>query len=343
MDQTLSLDTWARVCLQKATVDRDTKSSYGSQVIYPCSLCYYALDACSEFLITNQKSNNNKEGIYLGLPSHLKTSDTSALREVDDDDAKDKRMHGINNPVYISCNGLHNASYSPLSRSPSARSCLSSYSSMAATPVEEHIPAIYTQHSHEQQSREHGNIDSMIYTGTNNESNCNEDANQCASNPTPDVSSDNSFSRITSLSPISTTNMIVSSNISSSEHQVSCNDFSSSTTFNSNSEANINPENTENETLLAEPVINIDTDIPEDNDCEIFDQYMREIYATNIEETSENELTETSEVFNTEIIKLTCYEINHKNCLPFTNHRDSNQHDAFEISFQNTGCKDNTY
>ena len=311
--------------------------------IYPCSLCYYALDACSELLIVNQKSKNPNDD--LGFESNLDLHQNSKIKEVDVDDFKDKNLHEWSDRVYDSCHRERNTSYPSTLGTSSTRSRVSSYSSMTPSPVEDEIATSYVQHEYGN-LHERGNKDSMNCNGIDHDDRT-KDTNKDVCDTTPGVPVMNPLSQVKGEAPISALNVTNYSNInySNTEPLITSTELSLSNSIIPNANREINSDNADENTTtgLKHPLIGIGTDIPEDNDCEIFDQYMREIYATNIDGSSENELEEISGGFSTDLIKLSDREINLHNRPLLNNDVGSKHLNAFDLSHQKDGCKGDKY
>ena len=283
MDKTLSTENWARICLQNAIIAEGAANGYLGKEVHPCSVCYFALDACSAFLQDCQDSYGYNHLQFSRFETNSKMNGNyDSTKEDGGTRPEVKQNPEANDIFFVPSNALHSPYHSSMSRSLSSRSRLSSYSSMTTSSMEDHVPS----------PLEYSNI-VVRHTAEIKNDNCDREKNQTPAKLPIDAS-------LKHLTP--QTNQPPSTNKSSagqlsdgpcSCHQESSSGVSDPDVLVTNSCKNINHVNGESQPI--ELCLDKDTYIPEENDGEIFDEYMREIYATNMYETFEHDVEETKD------------------------------------------------
>ena len=294
MEKPISIHTWVKTCLQKVVPGKEGINASPGRAFTPCSVCYYAFDACSEYLETHQnltKRNQEMGGLSLGAQSI--TSVNLHSNEHGDTKPTDKHNGGLNEVLTISSNELHSSSASSISRSSSSRSRLSSYSSVTTSSTEDHAATFHGIGKKEINICNGASINNFVNS-----------FRQDALDFSLDTPFPHSIPSISSSSADLSTKAEEFTTVFLQPPQ-SKSDISNINTAMSTSNEKMDTGNPESESISTEQDLGhtVPDDVPEENDCELFDQYMREIYATNIQEPKGNddvqeELNEPNMVVN---------------------------------------------
>ena len=257
---------------EKATAEQEGKVSN------PCSLCFFLLDACYEFLNVKPSDYNVVGMISSGTVSKSSATDNSTKVEIPDGCVSGEMFSNGNQSSPILCvpsSDFYNASPGTWSRSSSIRSRMSSYSSLTISSLEDiqYIP------------KEQDSVANKTLEAVQNES--------------PGINSERHGAGTLIQGPVVTLDQndnlsddIFEMNKGVAElHVVEPSQFSTENCVTSGSKTSTSDQMIDID-LEVESIPNIVDDvqegddyIPEENDCEVFDQYMREIYAANICET----------------------------------------------------------
>ena len=268
----------AKLSLQTAIDIKKATAEQIGKVAKPCSLCFYLLDACYEFLNMKQSDYNAVEMTSYGIASKSSVADNSTKAEIPDGYVNGEIFPNSSESSPILCvpsSEFYNASPGTWSRSSSIRSRMSSYSSLTISSLEDiqYIP------------KEQDNVANKSLEAVQNESPGDNserhgagtliqgpvvtlDQNDNLSDDIFEMNKGAAELHVVQPSQILTENCFTSGSITSPSDQMK--------------DTDLEVESIPNIVDDAQPGDNY---IPEEDDCEVFDQYMREIYATNICET----------------------------------------------------------
>ena len=293
-DTTDAATTEYRVKLSlKTAIDiKKAAAEQGGKVTKPCSLCFYLLDACYELLNIKQSDYNAVEMTSYGIVSKSSVADNTTNGEIPDGCVSRQMFSNGNESSPILCvpsSEFYNASPGTWSRSSSIRSRMSSYSSLTISSLEDsqYIPKeqdnVANKSLEAAQSESPGDTSERHGAGTLIQGPVvTLDQNDNLSDDIFEINKGVAELHVVVPSQISTEICVTSGSKTSPSDQVKDID------------------------LEAESIPNIvddaqagDNYIPEEDDCEVFDQYMREIYATNICDTfDDNGTPKHSNVIN---------------------------------------------
>ena len=282
----------ARLSLKTAIANEKAAAEQGGKVTNPCSLCFYLLDACYEFLNVKPSDYNVVGMISSRIVSKSSAADDSTKVEIPDSCENGEMFSNSNESSPILCvpsSEFYNASPGTWSRSSSIRSRMSSYSSLTISSLEDiqYIPKeqdnvanksleVVQKESSGDNSERHGAgtlIQGPVVT---------LDQNDNLSDDIFEMNKGEAELHVVEPSQISTENCVTSRSKSSPSDQMKDIDLEAASIPNIVDDAQAG-----------------DNYIPEEDDCEVFDQYMREIYATNICETfDDNGTPKQSNVMN---------------------------------------------
>ena len=260
----LSTADWLKVCLKEASFPNNETKPSSDHRPTPCSVCYYCLDAASEFLKTTTTCIDDKQHSLQNIYGA-------------NEPFSEEQVH-LRNEIYgdafeESSNGMYELCTPSDSRSISSRSRLSSHSSLATSSMEEPPSSIPVTVFRDAKKFEESIIldNSLMH----NQPNGNEN-----------LTTESKFlpfaSHISSSSPISSLGDNLFSNDTVMEEHISDDYRLDKVT------ENVFEQKIENSKPLSCDK-NLPHDFLEENDCDVFDQYMKEIYATGVPNDYEND------------------------------------------------------
>ena len=260
----MSTADWLKVCLKEASVlNNDIKPSSVHRPT-PCSVCYYCLDAASEFLQTTTTCVDDRQ---LSLQNIYGANEPFTEEQV-------QLRNKVNGEAFEdSSNGIDELSSPFDSRSISSRSRLSSYSSLATSSMEEPPSSI---------------PGTVFKDAKKNEESKNQD-NSLMHNQ---LSGNEHFTTESTSLPL--TSLISSSSpISSFENNLFSNDTLMQEQKSGDHQLDKGTENVVEQKIKNSKPLPCDKTLPDDfleeNDCDVFDEYMKEIYATGVPNDYEND------------------------------------------------------
>ena len=314
-NNTVTTETWAKLSLQSAIDIQKAAAEQGGKATKPCSLCFYLLDACYEFLNVKTSDYNAVKMTSYGIVSKSSVADNLTNVEIPDGYANGEIFSNGNEGSPILCvpsSDFYNASPGTWSRSSSIRSRMSSYSSLTISSLEDIQPASREQDSVVSKNMEAIQNESL---GDNSE---RHGAGTSIQGPVVTLDkNDNLSDDIFEMNKGVAELHVVEPSQISTENCVT----SGSKTSPSDQRIHIDVE-VESIPSMVDNAQAVDNYIPEEDDCEVFDQYMREIYATNICETfDDNRTPKQSNVINNRL------ENNNKNsdkCISIQNNKELN-------------------
>ena len=260
----LSTADWLKVCLKEASVPNNDIKPSSVHRPTPCSVCYYCLDAASEFLQTTTTCIDDRQ---LSLQNINGANESFTEEQV-------QLRNKVNGEAFDdSSNGIYELSTPSDSRSISSRSRLSSYSSLATSSMEEPPSSIPgTVFKDAKKNEETQNQDNSIMENQLNGNEHFTTESKCL----PFTSTISSSSPISLFENDLFSNDTLMQEQSSDDHQLD------------KRTENVVAQKIENsKPLSCEKTL--PDNFPEENDCDVFDEYMKEIYATGVPNDYENE------------------------------------------------------